>query len=223
MSYQLIVFDWDGTLMDSVGRIVSSMQHTARRLDLQVPSEQAVRDIIGISLLPAIDRLFGQLEAQQLERFMQVYRQQYVYDDPTPSPLFAGAHELLTSLRSQGFQLAVATGKARHGLERVWRETNSAHYFDFSRCADESESKPHPKMLHDLTQQAGVTVQQALMVGDSIHDMQMAQRANMAAVGVSFGAHDAAQLSAHGARAVIDRLEQLHTHIRTAVTAEESL
>lgn len=223
MSYKLIIFDWDGTLMDSVGRIVSSMQHTAHILDLQVPSEQAVRDIIGISLFPAIERLFGRLEGPLLERFMQVYRQQYVHDDPTPSPLFAGAHELLSSLRAQGFQLAVATGKARHGLERVWRETNSGHYFDFSCCADESESKPSPKMLYELTQQAGVSVQQALMVGDSIHDMQMARRANMVAVGVSFGAHDAEQLFASGASAIIDRLEQLQTHIRKTIAAEESL
>lgn len=213
MSQALIIFDWDGTLMDSVGRIVSSMQHTAAKLALPVPSESAVRDIIGISLLPAIDRLFGRLDESQMAQFMAIYRQQYVYDDPTPSPLFEGAHELLTELRARGFLLAVATGKARHGLQRVWQETNSGHYFDLSRCADESESKPSPKMLLELTERAGVGVHQALMVGDSIHDMGMAQRANVTAVGVSFGAHDGGQLSAAGAATVIDQLDQLTTYI----------
>lgn len=213
MSYQLIIFDWDGTLMDSVGRIVSSMQHTARVVGLTVPSDDAVRDIIGISLLPAIDRLFGRLDESQMAHFMRVYRQQYVHDDTTPSALFEGAHELLKGLRERGLRLAVATGKARHGLVRVWQETNSGDYFDFSRCADESESKPSPKMLFELTQQAGVPVHKALMIGDSIHDMRMAQRAKMSAIGVSFGAHDAAQLRAHGAIAIIDQLQQLTAHI----------
>jgi phosphoglycolate phosphatase len=223
MNYQLIIFDWDGTLMDSVGRIVSSMQHTAAKIGLRIPSESAVRDIIGISLLPAIDRLFGRLDEVQMAQFMQIYRQQYVHDDPTPSPLFDGAHDMLTSLRARGFRLAVATGKARHGLERVWHETQSGHYFDFSRCADESESKPSPKMLLELTEQAGVAVQQALMIGDSIHDMRMAKAANMAAIGVSFGAHDAAQLRHSGALAIIDQLEQLHDHVGAGARLREEL
>ncbi|WP_127348134.1 HAD family hydrolase [Pseudidiomarina mangrovi] len=226
MNYSLIIFDWDGTLMDSVGRIVSSMQYTARVVGLNVPSESAVRDIIGISLLPAIDRLFGRLNEVQMAQFMQVYRQQYVYDDATPTGLFDGAHELLSDLRSRGFRLAVATGKARHGLERVWDETNSRHYFDYSRCADESESKPSPKMLLELTEQAGVGVQQALMIGDSIHDMQMAQRAQMAAIGVSFGAHDSAQLKAAGAHAIISQLSELSSYVAddsSAVALKELL
>lgn len=213
MKYPLIIFDWDGTLMDSVGRIVSSMQQTARYLELQVPTEQAVRDIIGISLNPAIERLFGRLEVEQYDQFMNYYRQCYVVDDPTPSPLFHKAHDVLAELRQRGHRLAVATGKARHGLERVWDESKSRHYFDFSRCADESESKPSPKMLQDILDQAGVSVDQAIMVGDSIHDMKMAENMGMARVGVSFGAHDRQRLMTHQPLAVIDQLSDLLQHV----------
>ncbi len=213
MKYPLIIFDWDGTLMDSVGRIVSSMQQTARQLKLPVPTEQAVRDIIGISLNPAIERLFGQLDIQQYGQFMDYYRQCYVVDDPTPSPLFHKAHDVLAELRQRGHRLAVATGKARHGLERVWEESQSRHYFDFSRCADEAESKPNPKMLQDILDQAGVGVEQALMVGDSVHDMKMAENLGMARIGVSFGAHDRQRLSAHRPLAVIDQLSDLLPHV----------
>lgn len=213
MKYPLIIFDWDGTLMDSVGRIVSSMQQTARYLELQVPTEQAVRDIIGISLNPAIERLFGRLEVEQYDQFMNYYRQCYVVDDPTPSPLFNKAHDVLAELRQRGHRLAVATGKARHGLERVWDESKSRHYFDFSRCADESESKPSPKMLQDILDQAGVSVDQAIMVGDSIHDMKMAENMGMARVGVSFGAHNRQRLMTHQPLAVIDQLSDLLQHV----------
>ncbi|PTB84635.1 HAD family hydrolase, partial [Pseudidiomarina aestuarii] len=138
----LIIFDWDGTVMDSVGRIVSSMQLTARDLDLPIPTALAVRDIIGISLMPAIDRLFGTLSESQLERFFAVYRHYYIDADQTPSPVFPDAETVLQQLHTQGFQLAVATGKARHGLERVWAETGLDVWFHYSRCADEAESKP---------------------------------------------------------------------------------
>lgn len=209
MDTPLIIFDWDGTLMDSIGRIVSSMRACATKLDLPVPSEQAVRDIIGLSLLPAIERLFGRLDAPQLAAFMQVYRQQYIYDDATPTALFPGATSVLQQLQQRGHQLAVATGKARHGLERVWQETASQQYFSFSRCADETAGKPHPQMLYELLAESGVARQQAVLVGDSIHDMQMAQRADMRAIGVSFGAHDRQQLLAAGAAIVIDDLSEL--------------
>lgn len=209
MKFPLIIFDWDGTLMDSVGRIVSSMQRTAAALNLVQPSEAAVRDIIGISLNPAIERLFGPLSKPDMTLFKDVYRQQYVHDDMTPSPLFPGAQALLEELHERGHTLAVATGKARHGLERVWQEVNIQHLFHASRCADETESKPHPLMLHELMAETGHDVEHAVMVGDSIHDMQMAQNAGMARIAVAFGAHDASRLAAHQPLAIINELAAL--------------
>lgn len=207
--YPFIIFDWDGTVMDSVARIVSSMQNTARDLDLSIPTDLAVRDIIGISLMPAIERLFGVLSTAQLEQFFRVYRHYYITADPTPSPLFPYAQHALEQLREEGYCLAVATGKARHGLERVWEDTGIGSLFSYSRCADEAESKPHPKMLQDLLQASGYTAQQTLMVGDSIHDLTMAANAGIGAVGVTFGAHSRARLSEAPALHVVDSWPEL--------------
>ncbi len=199
--------------MDSVGRIVSSMQRTAKELQLTPPTELAVREIIGISLQPAIEQLFGRLSEDEMTAFMEVYRQQYVHDDITPSPLFSGAHELLECLRERGHTLAVATGKARHGLERVWQESNTKHLFHASRCADETASKPNPRMLHELLRETGYEANQAIMVGDSIHDMQMAQNAGISRIAVGFGAHDAQRLAFHQPLAVIDDLMTLTQYV----------
>ncbi|WP_411358494.1 HAD-IA family hydrolase [Pseudidiomarina salilacus] len=217
--YQLIIFDWDGTLMDSVGRIVSSMRATAQELQLPVPTEVAVRDIIGLSLQPAIERLFGRLDEAQHTQFLDVYRDQYVQLDPTPTPLFPYVPEMLGNLKEQGVQLAVATGKARRGLDRVWQETGIGKLFDYSRCADETESKPSPKMLFELVEEAGCQVQDALMIGDSIHDLRMAQAAQMDRMGVDFGVHSAAQLQAFEPLQVLSSWQSFAEQVK-AVRAE---
>ena len=213
MKFPLVIFDWDGTLMDSVGRIVSSMQRTAAQLHLKQPSEIAVRDIIGISLEPAIEKLFGRLSSADMAAFIKVYRQQYVHDDMTPSPLFPGAREMLEDLRARGYTLAVATGKARHGLERVWQEADIRHLFHASRCADETASKPNPLMLTELLDETGYDVAHAIMIGDSTHDMQMAQNAGMARIAVRFGAHSAEQLAPHQPLAILDELTALTQYV----------
>lgn len=213
MKFPLVIFDWDGTLMDSVGRIVSSMQHTAARLCLPEPSVAAVREIIGISLEPAIEQLFGQLDQQTMADFLEGYRQQYVHDDSTPSPLFAGAEAMLSDLRERGYTLAVATGKARHGLERVWQDSQIRHLFHSSRCADETASKPNPQMLHEILAETGYDVSQAIMVGDSVHDMRMAENAGMARIAVGFGAHTADRLAAHQPLAILDELAALPNYL----------
>lgn len=213
MKYPLVIFDWDGTLMDSVGRIVSSMQRAAALLSLPAPTVESVREIIGISLEPAIEQLFGRLSSEQFDAFMHVYRQQYVHDDITPSPLFDGAQAMLEGLRAQGYILAVATGKARHGLERVWQEANVHELFHLSRCADETASKPDPRMLNEILQATGFSADQAVMVGDSVHDMRMAENAGIARIGVSFGAHDAQRLLQHQPLTILDDLARLPNYV----------
>lgn len=221
MKYQLLIFDWDGTLMDSVGRIVSSMQATASHLSLPIPSDTQVRDIIGLSLEPAIERLFGVLETERYTQFLARYRDQYVDLDPTPTPLFTGVREMLGDLRTQGYQLAVATGKARRGLIRVWEETDTAHYFHVSRCADESVSKPDPRMLFELLEETGCDLDKALMIGDSIHDLRMAQAAGMDRVGVDFGVHSARQLGAYEPLAVLSSWQQFPALLRGESNQED--
>ncbi|WP_417688890.1 HAD-IA family hydrolase [Pseudidiomarina sp.] len=207
--YQLLIFDWDGTLMDSIGRIVSSMQATAAALELPVPKAGSVRDIIGLSLEPAIGRLFGQLSSTQYAQFLAVYRAQYVELDTTPTPLFSGVPAMLAELGGQGYQLAVATGKARRGLDRVLRECGLESAFTITRCADESRSKPDPHMLHEIMAYTGIEQSATLMIGDSIHDLRMAQAAGVDALGVDFGAHSAELLLTCEPRGIISDWSQL--------------
>ncbi|WP_194755587.1 HAD family hydrolase [Aliidiomarina indica] len=207
--FTLLVFDWDGTLMDSVPRIVSCMQKMAQQTGLPVPAESAVKDIIGLSLWVALERLFDCHDAVEQQKLIAVYRELYVHTDATPSPLFEGVEEVLADLHSQGYQMAVATGKARQGLERAWRETNTGHYFIASRCADEAESKPHPQMLQDILASTKISPQRAVMIGDSRYDLQMANNAGMASVGVLCGVHDAARLQQESPLALLSHVQEL--------------
>lgn len=195
--------------MDSVGRIVSSMRIAAEKTGVRVPEADEVRHIIGLSLDPAFDVLFPGATALQRQHLFEHYRDQYVLYDTTPSPLFAGAEALLRHLADRDVLLAVATGKARKGLDRMFAETGLAAYFATSRCADEAQSKPHPDMLKQIITELGVEVKHAVMVGDTSHDLKMAQAIGMPRVGVSYGAHPAEVLRQYQPLAVIDSLSAL--------------
>ncbi len=207
----LVVFDWDGTVMDSVGRIVSSVQAAARNTGLLVPSAYAVKQIIGLSLEPAFNTLFPGINATQRQQLFDHYRDHYMLRDTTPTPLFAGVEQVLKQLRQQNVLLAVATGKARKGLSRMFAETGLEQYFDTSRCADEAESKPHPDMLQQILRELDVKAGQAVMVGDTSHDMKMAQAIHMPRVGVTHGVHGRDVLSQFAPKAIIDSIPQLLT------------
>ncbi|WP_394203455.1 HAD-IA family hydrolase [Shewanella waksmanii] len=207
--YDLVIFDWDGTLMDSVSKIVVCMQQTSRQLSIDVPSEQAVRDIIGLSMNKALSVLFPDADETIRDRMVDVYREQYLTLNQTPSPLFSGAEQLLIDLKAREHQLAVATGKARAGLDRVLSATGLGHHFVASRCADEAKSKPHPEMLQQLLAQLDVPAHRAVMIGDSIHDMNMAKRAGVDGIGVSYGAHSRDKLASSSPIAIVDRPQQL--------------
>ncbi|WP_409420036.1 HAD-IA family hydrolase [Pseudaeromonas sp. ZJS20] len=207
--FELVIFDWDGTLMNSVGRIVSSMQSAARQVARPVPAAEAVRNIVGLSLQEALPRLFGPLDEPAYQQLLQAYRQQYIHDDPTPTPLFAGVSQTLQQLAARGHLLAVATGKARAGLDRVLAETGFSQLFHASRGADEARSKPDPMMLEQLLAQLNVPLEQAVMVGDSCYDMEMAANLGMARIGVDWGVHDESVLNQFAPLAVISRMEAL--------------
>ncbi len=203
--YDLIIFDWDGTLMDSVGRIVSCWQEAARSLGLPVAGDDQVRGIIGLSMAEAIDALVPGLEPAQVLAFRERYRD--LYADPTlaPTPVFDGVETLLESLRTQGHKLAVATGKARHGLERAFGHSGLKHHFVSSRTACETASKPDPQMVLELCREQGIAPARALMVGDAWFDLEMGRRAGSDTVGVSYGAGSEAQLLTASPKAVIQR------------------
>ncbi|WDE09805.1 HAD family hydrolase [Thalassomonas haliotis] len=206
--YQLIIFDWDGTLMDSVARIVSSLQGAARAASLQEPGFDSAKQVIGLSLPKAMQKLFPQ-ESHLHAALMGQYKHHYRELDTIPTPLFDHADELLSGLKGAQKLLAVATGKGRAGLERVWQQSNSGHYFHASRCADESESKPHPDMIHSLLSELAVKPEQALMVGDTSFDLEMAQLAGVDSVGVTHGVHPSDVLSQYQPKAIVNSLPEL--------------
>ncbi|ATY81150.1 HAD-IA family hydrolase [Aeromonas veronii] len=214
---RLAIFDWDGTLMDSVGRIVACVQGAARDCELAVPSPAQIRQIIGLSLDVAMSRLFPlcsdsgtAIDERQIATLIDRYRHHYLHD-ATPSPLFAGAGELLHDWRSRGLQLAIATGKSRRGLDRVLDETGLRPLFVTSRGADEARSKPDPLMLEQILDELGLSPRQAVMIGDSVHDMAMAEAIAMSCIGVTWGVDSCDALSRYEPVAVVDSIRALRT------------
>lgn len=205
----LVVFDWDGTVMDSIGRIVSSLRAAASISELVVPTEHQAKQIIGLSLAPAFDILFPGITDQQRQLMFLHYREQYMLHDTTPSPLFNGVEQVLKQLKDRNIKLAVATGKQRRGLARMFAETGLEKYFDTSRCADEAQSKPHPDMLQQILLELDVKAEHAIMVGDTSHDMKMAQAIAMPRVGVTHGVHGRDVLSQFAPKAIIDSMPEL--------------
>lgn len=207
--YKLIIFDWDGTLMNSIDRIVSSMQNAAILSQLTKPSVEHVKEIIGLSLPAAVTTLFPDNSAEQTMALVAQYKHQYVEVNNTPAPLFNDAIALLTRLQQEQKLLAVATGKGRVGLERVFQATQTGHFFHASRCADEAKSKPHPDMLLSLLDELNVPKSQAIMIGDTSHDLKMALTAGIDSIGVTFGVHDREVLSEYNPQAIVDSLTEL--------------
>ena len=207
--YKLLIFDWDGTLADSVGRIVEAMHVASTRSSLPLCSDEAVKGIIGLGLPEAIRTLYPQIGDVELLAFRQHYADHYIALEAEPSPLFAGVVESLEGFRRDGYHLAVATGKARRGLDRVLKAHGWEDFFDISRAADETASKPHPLMLEEILAHCRVPAVQALMVGDSSFDLLMARNAGMDSVAVSYGAQSVEALRTFEPRWVIDRFCEL--------------
>ena len=205
----IVIFDWDGTLCDSIEQIVNAMQAASAELSLPPPAATDIRDIVGLGLPQAVSQLFPELDEATGRALAQAYSSHYSAPERPPTPLFAGAMETLLALRERGFELAVATGKSRRGLDRVMAEVGLDGFFEVTRCADETRSKPHPQMVLDIMAHRGKTPDDALVVGDTEYDLAMARRARVRSVGVSFGVHSRARLAAHQPLAIIDALPRL--------------
>ncbi len=209
MNFRLVIFDWDGTLMDSVAKIVNCVRLSAKNAGVPVPEDdQSIKNIIGLSLDAAIQQLFP-LHAAAHPALVEGYKTAYRLWDKTPTPLFYEVETTLQELKARGHTLAVATGKGREGLDRLLAETGLGPYFCHTRTACEAKSKPHPDMLHQLLKATEIPVHEAVMIGDTHTDMKMAQAAGMAAVGVTFGVHDEGVLKAHNPIATVDRFADL--------------
>ena len=190
----LIIFDWDGTLMDSIGLIVESM-HIAGEAHGFTTTDKAVKDIIGLSLLTGIEILYPQASTEQKLLIQQSYSDYYIANSHR-TPFFAPIEGMLQNLQQQNCQLAVATGKKRQGLNRVLDASDSQHYFVMTRCADESGSKPDPQMLTDILEYTEQQISDAVFIGDSIYDIQMANSLGMTSIAVNYGTATSAELAA---------------------------
>lgn len=206
--FELLVFDWDGTLMDSAGAIVASIQASCRDLGLPVPDRERASHVIGLGLKDALSYAVPELPPSDYGKLAERYRHHYLARDPDIE-LFPGMREMLAGLKQQGYLLAVATGKSRVGLDRVLEATQLKQYFDSSRCADETHSKPNPAMLEELMQELLTEPEATLMIGDTAHDLQMALNAGVPALAVSYGAHPRDNLTALNPLDCIDTPQEL--------------
>ena len=202
--YKVVIFDWDGTIMDSISHIVHCVQKAATFNALPVPDEQSIRNIIGLSLPEAFQTLYGKGKEAEFEDFRENYKAQYIKDDDVSLPLFDYLETLLTSLCNQNIKLSVATGKGRRGLDNAMHRSGLAEFFSYSRTSDEAQSKPSPDMLLQTSRYFNVQPDECIMIGDSIHDLNMANNAGMDSIGVSFGAHSKDVLQQAKPLAILD-------------------
>lgn len=193
--YDLVIFDWDGTLMDSEAKIVRCFREAAKDTGAPYPGDAAVSNIIGLGLKEAIDQIFPGCDETMCEAILEGYRDHFLIHDNTAMPLFHGVPEGLADMADLGYQMAVATGKARRGLSRVLDDSPLEKFFGTTRCADETRSKPHPLMLEEIISETGVSRQRAIMVGDTVYDLEMANNAGIDCLAVSYGVHPCDRLT----------------------------
>lgn len=210
MQKQLVIFDWDGTLFNSVGQIVASLQFAAQQHQ-QPLSDDAAKSIIGLGLPEVMQTLFPDVPELH-SAILDSYAEHYVAHSQDDQ-WFDGVGDMLNDLKQRGFKLAVATGKSRRGLDRVLAKTQSQDLFDITRAASETQSKPHPQMLQEILSYTGVAPEQAIMVGDSSYDLQMAQNIEMPRVGVSYGVHSVDVLQQYKPLMIADDVTDLHHYL----------
>lgn len=201
--FELIVFDWDGTLMDSAAAIVRAIQAASRDMGVPEPDEATARHVIGLGLVDALRHAVPTLAPEDYPKLADRYRYHYLARDHELT-LFEGAAELVEELNAAGYLLAVATGKSRAGLDRAMAQTGIGRWFHTTRCADECHSKPHPQMLLEIMDFLDAAPERTLMVGDTVHDLQLARNAEASALAVSFGAHPEEHLLAESPLACVD-------------------
>jgi phosphoglycolate phosphatase len=212
--YSLIVFDWDGTLMDSTAGIAIAIQDAARDLALPVPDREQANHVIGLGLQDALRAAVPSLPAEKYADFVEAYRRHFRARQDE-MVLFPGVRDMLGELQARGHRLAVATGKSRRGLDHQFGVTGLGGLFTASRCADETMPKPHPAMLLELMQELALERHELLMIGDTSHDLGMAQSAGVDAVAVCYGAHPMESLNTWKPRACVSSVGELRQWLMT--------
>ena len=206
-AYKLLIFDWDGTLINSESSIVTCMKLAMRDVGLPILSSDEIKNIIGLGLYEALVKLFPSANNDQYQHLIERYRVHFLaMEQAIP---FEGVKETLAHLYERGYLLAVATGKGRAGLNKALKHVQFQQFFHATRCADETRSKPHPQMVNELLEELEVTPDNALMVGDTEYDLEMAQNAGVDGVAVSYGVHDIERLHQYKPVVKLDKLSEI--------------
>ncbi len=216
--YAAVIFDWDGTVMDSTHSIVVAIQAAARDLGLEVPESSQASWVIGLSLESALYRCVPQLDANTMPKFLERYRHHYFGSDHEQQ-LFDGIGSLLSDIKQQNVRIAVATGKSRVGLNRSLGRSGLEDLFDATRTADETRSKPDPKMLFELLEEFMLEPNQVLMVGDTTHDINMAHNAGVDSLAVTYGAHDPDTLHRASPTVILNTVDQMREWVMPRLMA----
>ncbi|MFV5311491.1 HAD-IA family hydrolase [Acinetobacter schindleri] len=217
---KLVIFDWDGTLFDSVGQIVASLQFAAQQFNQPLTDADA-KSIIGLGLPEVAQRLFPAVPELHAD-ILQAYSEHYVANS-VEDAWFEGVSEMLYALKDQGIKLAVATGKSRKGLDRVLKQTNSLELFHATRAASETRSKPDPLMLAEILAETGIHADEAIMVGDTSYDLEMALNIVMPSVGVSYGVHTSETLANFNPLSIVNDVSSLHEFLLAKVQWKEAI
>lgn len=220
-NYQLAIFDWDGTIMNSEARIVDAIKMAARECGLKVLPDEENKQIIGLSLDKAIQGLYPDLDREDIVRMATAYTRSFLEDSEVDMQPFEGAEAMLYGLKQAGFKLAIATGKSRKGLDEVLKACGFGVYFDMTRTPVESASKPDPLMLKQILEELKVSVDDAVMIGDTTFDMEMAQNCGMDRIAISHGVHQMHQLQAYDPVACVDSLEELMAVLMASVSSAQ--
>ncbi|CAH0533024.1 Pyrophosphatase PpaX [Vibrio stylophorae] len=209
LPYKAVIFDWDGTLMNSVPRIVACLAAASEVAGLAKHSDAELQSGIGLSLDRIFSRLFPSADESQRDAWLREYREQFNHRCEVPAVLFPPSESLLQHLLEARLTMAVATGKSRLGLNRAFVETGIGHYFDASRCGDETASKPDPRMIEELLKELNLNRSDVVLVGDSVHDMALGKNAGMDTIAVTWGIDSAEALADFSPKAIVDDMEQL--------------
>lgn len=207
-NYDLIVFDWDGTLVDSTAHIAQCIQKAYADNDLPVPNDSASKHVIGLGLVDTFNYLSPDLSKEQHSGIVDRYRHHFLDADKTIHS-FKNVLEGLQHLKQNNYLLAVATGKSREGLDRALSKVNFGDFFATTRCGDEGFPKPNPDMLNFIMDDLGVTCERTLMIGDTTHDLLLAENAGVKSIGVTYGAHEKDKLIALNPLVCVDSFEEL--------------
>jgi phosphoglycolate phosphatase len=214
MNYKLLIFDWDGTLVDSIGHIVYSLQQSCLDVGYPVPEREKAAYVIGFSIMDALTYLCPDADKLTQQKLLERYRYHYIKGENQVF-LFPSVLEQLQQFTQQGLTLAVATGKNRAGLNRALKHSDTAHFFATTKCADESDPKPSPTMVKEILEETGFKTSESLVIGDTTHDIQMAFHAGVDSLAVAQGAHSFDLLKASSALATLSSISQLPQWLET--------